>query len=367
MKVAIEANGDSRYIQTEKGKVLFNGFWRDGDKQNVCMWLDRATWHDAKTGEGGGCKEFAKTAFNLELPEFMRLFGNPTNVSEHLEKTRKTTWPSEQKPLLKPVNHIWSEMIKLIPAETKIAAKWFEIERGFTDVQCFAENGVTCLNERHVHLFEERHQKFLRHRLTLGKQLVVPIRNVHSDRVQNLFFRTITQCDKNEKSRLLPGAGGWSEPDGSPRAFGFPHLFREFSNMVICEGMADYMAAECLLEQEEKYLPIGAANADALVKWAKWLSQSKYPGHTVLVYHLDRDQHGKYSLQGVGPLKCLEALKTFKENGLGANLFQWSKYLESITTHSNEINDLADSLKAEAVHQEHYAGHLNFCFFHCLK
>ena len=131
--------------------------------------------------------------------------------------------------------------------------------------------------------------------------------------------------------------------------------------------MADYIAAECLLRREEKYLPIGAANADALDKWAHWLSQKKYTGHTVLLYHLDRNEANKLSLQGVGPLKGLEALITLKKHGLSANLFQWLAYLKNTTTHPHEIKDLADSLKTEAIHKECDPGHLNYCFLFCLK
>ena len=132
--------------------------------------------------------------------------------------------------LTKPVNLLWLEMLKAAPAEVDTAVKWFENERGFKDVKYYLSSGLTCLDEKHIQCFEKRHHGFIKHRLSIGRQLVIPIRSTYSDEVKNLFFRTITPCDKNEKTRLLPGAGGWSESDYSPRAFGFPHLLNDFPN-----------------------------------------------------------------------------------------------------------------------------------------
>ena len=75
MSNAAKSYSSPKLMRLENEKLHFNGFWRNGDKQNVCIWLNRASWHDAKTGEGGGCKEFVKTAFNMDLPEFMSVSG----------------------------------------------------------------------------------------------------------------------------------------------------------------------------------------------------------------------------------------------------------------------------------------------------
>ena len=76
MANAIFQEANKRFLRQTGDMVRFNGFWREGDKQNVCAWLNKATWHDAKTGEGGGCKEFARVAFNMSLPEFMQHYCN---------------------------------------------------------------------------------------------------------------------------------------------------------------------------------------------------------------------------------------------------------------------------------------------------
>ena len=76
MTNAVFQHANGRLLKQNGDIIKFNGFWRNGDKQNVCAWLNKATWHDIKTGDGGGGKEFAKVAFNISLPEFMEKFGN---------------------------------------------------------------------------------------------------------------------------------------------------------------------------------------------------------------------------------------------------------------------------------------------------
>lgn len=368
MKTAIENHCDNKYIRVEKNKILFNGFWRNGDKQNVCAWLDNATWHDAKTGEGGGCKEFAKTAFNMTLPDFMKRFSYNTppvigstklDVGYILERNQKS-------PLSKPINFIWSQITGLTSDASDSAIRWLENERGFTNITQFVGSGFTCLSEKHFSFFENIHHNFLKYRLNIGRQLMVPLRSVYTDDVKNLVFRTITPCEKNEKTRLLPNAGGWNESDGSPRAFGFPHLIMDFPHLILCEGMADYFAAECLIKDNERFLPLGVANADAFIRWAQWLSDQNYPGHITLVYHLDKDEKGELTKKTIGPLKALQALARFHKNGLKAHLFDWPTYIENITTHSSEISDLADCLKAETTHRECGPGHLPYLFLSLL-
>jgi hypothetical protein len=369
MKTAIENHCDTKYFLMEKDKIHFNGFWRNGDKQNVCLWTNNATWHDVKTGDGGGCKEFAKTAFNMTLPDFMKRFGGAQahRVGSTTIAVRKILDKAPESFLSKSINLIWSEVINTSIDNYGLALTWLEDERGFEGVSKFVGSGFTCLHDEHIEHFKKIHHDFLRHRLKIGNQLMVPLRSAHSEEIKNIVFRTISLCEKHEKTRLLPHAGGWSEADGWPRAFGFPHLIMDFPNLVLCEGMADYFAAECLLKNNEKYLPIGAANADALSKWAQWLIDHKYPGHITIVYHLDKNESGKLSENATGPLKASRALADLRKNGSSATLFDWLLFIENTTTHPDEINDLADSLKAEATHRECGPDHLPYLFLALLK
>ncbi len=360
---AITQFASKQCLRKRDDKVLFNGFWRNGSHQNVCAWLDKATWHDIKTGDSGGCKDFAKLAFNMSLPEFMRRFGQYStriDIGKIFDQASKR--PPTTPKLCRPVNEIWQELCKRDLHRTDFAAQWLINERGFTSPRTCIGSGFANLSEDDIELFEPMHRGFLKGRLAVGAQLVAPIRSINSDEVKNLFFRTIDRVDKAEKSRLLTGAGAWSEPDGTPRAFGFPHLIKEFPNIVLCEGMADYFAAEFLLASNEKWLPIGASNADGLKKWALWLSKSKYPGQVSIVYQLDSDDDGEFTSNETGPSMAVKAMQVLKENNIRACFFNWEFYVDTTTTQPETIGDLADSIQQEARLKECSHDHLNFCF-----
>ncbi len=344
MKNAVESHSNRKYLRTHQNKIMFNGFWRNGDKQNICLWTEKATWHDAKTGEGGGCKEFAKTAFNINLAEFMERFGSVLSANSMPIPVKKVL--DGPKKLIKPVDEIWLALQKNDQNRTDLAAEWLSKERGFDSPRKLIGSGFTNLDVNDIKIFEEQHSKLIKHRITLGPQIVAPLRSMHSDHVQNLFFRCIDEYAKEEKSRLLTGAGGWSEPDGSPRAFGFPHLVHNFPNVLLCEGMADYFATECLLDCSHNILPIGVTNAGALVNWANWLITSKYQGKVFILYQLDSDRSGEVSCKGTGQTKAIEALKILLANNLRASLFDWPLFLKQTKAHEHRPSDIADVCRA---------------------
>ena len=366
MLAAIEQSADHRCLSRNKDKINFNGFWRNGNRPNVCAWLDKATWSDAKTGQGGGCKTFADVAFNLSLPQFMHKFGNASKNKNSVYGERLdlvSAFAGKAPPALTiPVNDIWQELCRRDNTRVDRAAQWLADTRGFESPRTWIGPGFANLMQEDLELFEPQHQKLIEHRLALSPQLVAPLRGVHSERVNNLFFRAIGDVPKDEKSRLLTGAGGWKEPDDSPRAFGFPHLIKDFPNIVLCEGMADYFAAEVLLADNEKWLPIGASNADSLKKWALWLSKSKYSGRVTIVYQPDPDDEGEFGTEMVGPKKAVEAMRVLYENNINARFFNWTLYLKHTTTHPDRVADLADSLKLDHELKEAGGGHLNCCF-----
>lgn len=366
MENAIVQHAHPRFLRRNNELLKFNGFWRDGDRQNVCLWTNKATWHDAKTGQGGGCKEFAKTAFNMTLPDFMKQFGNTAfpypmrNVFE-LRKPFgeiKDTLPS------KSINLIWSQINNI--ASNDLGLTWLEQERGFKNINTYVGSGFICLQDEHISHFETIHHDFLKYRLSVGPQLLVPLRSAHSDAIKNIFFRTITPCDNDVKTRLLPHAGGWHDPDDSPRAFGFPHLIKDFPNLVLCEGMADYLACELLLDREHNFLPIGVGSATALPKWANWLADNKFNGQVIIIFHLDQDKHGNLSDIGIGQNNAVRCANYLCSSGVGAKLFSWLKFMKRLNNFT-EIRDLADVFKLESeldhlqeiflqtIHEEAYA------------
>lgn len=267
MANAIFQRANGRFLRQRDDIVRFNGFWRNGDKQNVCAWLDKATWHDAKTGDGGGCKEFAKVAFNMSLSEFMQQYGQ--KIAQENQKHFKTTL-SANALAVGYVDSIWKQLCTRDQHRHDHVGQWLEQKRGLTQPRSFIGSGFTNLYDEDVNLFASEHHGLIRQRLSLGPNLVAPLRGVHSDTVLNLLFRAIAPIAKDQKSRLLTGAGGFGDSE-NPRGFGFPHLIKDFPNLVLCEGMADYFAAELLLDANKEYLPIGAPHADGIVNWLRGL------------------------------------------------------------------------------------------------
>jgi hypothetical protein len=327
MENAIVSNANNRLLKIAGTKIMFNGFWRDGDKQNVCAWLDSATWHDAKTGEGGGCKDFAKVAFNMELKDFMNLYSS-TQMS--IPISIKEAFDGPPKPNNLHLDALWKSLIDRDEHRIDHANEWLEKKRGFKNPRSNIGSGFANLYEADFDLFNFSHYGFLKHRLSLGSQLIAPIRGASSDRVLNLFFRSINNDSKENKSRLLQNCGGWGANDGERRAFGFPHLMREFPRIVLCEGMADYFAVECLLGPTSNYLAIGVPSASALPKWAQLLSETKFLGHITLLYQLDTNLHGKISSQAVGQARASEALRILLHHKQRASLFDWGSFLMEI-------------------------------------
>ena len=334
---AICQNADSRFLSRDREKIKFNGFWRNGDKQNVCAWIDKATWHDAKTGEGGGCKEFAKTAFGISLKEFMNRYG-PTQYHPEMGETVNIaeafagTYSTHKKEISSEyVNIIWDRLQKHEPLKTDYASKWLSETRGIPNPRSYIGSSYINLINDDAILFDKEHQEFIINRMDKGQIIAVPLRNAYGNNVENIFLRIFSTVDKTEKSRLLPNCGGWGDLKDGLRAFGYPHLINEFPNLVLCEGMADYFAAEYLLDRSEKHLPLGAANADALVKWAQWLAEINYRGCIHFIYQLDSDDEGKLSSTEIGPKKAITAAQTLFNAGIKAKPFDWFTYLKHTT------------------------------------
>lgn len=360
MENAIYGMATPKLIRKVNNKISFNGFWRDGDKQNVCVWLNKATWHDAKTGEGGGCKEFAKTAFNMGLSEFMDRYGPVRVLSAPLKLVAPVSSTRIHFPM-KTVHEVWTQLQKVETSKADLAGQWLSQKRGIQAPRQILKCGFANLCSSDAPFFDINLQGFIAHRAMLGPQIVVPLRATQSDQVKNLFFRSIVNGPKEEKSRLLPNVGGWTELDGSPRAFGFPHRIKACSHVILCEGMADYFAAQFLIKGSSDFLPIGASNADGIVKWAKWLISYRYKGRITVLFQLD-GENSPLSTKKIGPAKAIEAFRYLRENHMQAELFDWPFYLSHTSTHPTQINDIADSLSTEAKFGECGSNHLHEVF-----
>ncbi len=340
MANAIFHRADNRFIKQHGHTVKFNGFWRNGDKQNICAWLDKATWHDAKTGDGGSCKDFARVAFNMTLPEFMKEYGMSIDGPAGPIQTKTTT---AKTPKLFDLNRLWKVLSDRDRDRTDHAATWLTDIRKFREPHRFIGSGFTNLSHDDVELFAHDHRSFVQSRIQQGRNIVVPLRGTQNEGVENLFIRNVDNVPKEERTRLLIGCGGWTSHDGNPRAFGFPHLVNQFPNVIICEGMADYFAAECLLDADEKYLPIGAPGTAAIEKWGSWLKQTSYTGNVHLVYQLDLDDNGRLDSYGPGQNAAVNAKRALRSVGISAHLFNWSLFLRHVEHWTAAPQDLADT------------------------
>jgi hypothetical protein len=351
------ANG--RFLRQKGDIVRFNGFWRDGDKQNVCAWLDKATWHDAKTGDGGGCKEFARVAFNLSLPEFMQQYGHQRTTKSTPHVVNKTL--SANALAVGYIDSVWNQLCARDQFRHDRAGQWLEEQRGILHPRSIIGSGFANLYDEDMDLFGRCHHELIRQRLSLGPNLVAPIRDARSNTVQNFLFRSMAAVGKDQKSRLLTGAGGFGDSE-NPRGFGFPRLINDFPHLILCEGMADYFATEFLLDDNEEHLPLGAVNADGLIKWAQWLSKNNYNGMITIIFHLDTDKDGAISTKEIGPQKAIQAGRLLTQNKKTVQIFPWHLYLTRTTSTPHKVKDLADSLKQELLTQEWGWEHLKQIF-----
>lgn len=361
MDNAISQCANNRFLRRNGSIIKFNGFWRDGDKQNVCAWLDKATWHDAKTGDGGGCKEFAETAFNMTLAEFMERYGHAEVLLPKVKPLCQSNRFLENY-----VEQIWQEITLRDQKRVDHAEHWLTAERGIINPRSCIGSGFANLFPEYLGLFAKTHHTLIKNRLELGPHLIAPIRSVCSPKVKNLFFRAMHKVEKDQKSRLLTGMGGFGSSDNELRAFGFPHLIHDFSNVILCEGMADYFAAEFLLDDNKEYLPIGAAHAGALVTWAQWLVNTNYKGNINIIFHIDTDHDDNISIKEVGPAKAVQAARILHEYKIRVQIFPWHFYLQHITNNPRNVRDLADSLQG-LLRRECDVEHLRHIFCQALK
>ncbi len=367
MARAIFQKAHSRFIRQDGDTVKFNGFWRDGDKQNICVWLSKASWHDAKTGEGGGCKEFAKIAFNMTLPEFMKHYGDikPKDgaVSYHKFSPEEPQTKSANALAVGYVDEIWQELSKRDLKRSDQAALWLEQERAIINPRSYLRSGFANLFPEDIELFDKSHHSFIKQRLLLGPHILAPMRSMDSAQVENFFFRAMLPISKDQKSRLLSGVGGLSNSSGKMRAFGFPHLISDFNKVVMVEGMADYFSAEYLLDADEKILPIGAPNADSLIKWAQEFVRIDYHGQVVIIYHIDANKKDELSTKEIGPAKAIQAAQVLQKHHIPVQIFPWPYYLKNSTAKSHKVRDLADSVKQQFIDKECSVEHLKETFY----
>lgn len=302
------------------------------------MRIRRGTWHDAKTGEGGGVKEFAKIAFDLDLPHFMERFGSiitdagvpKTGVPAGMTNSVSHTTGD--------LNAVWK---KLQPYKQH-ADLWLRQQRGIKagslTQQLFAD-----ICAKQAQLFPKPISSFLIRVLRDKTALISPLINPATEQVVNFLLR-FTDNNSHNKAVFLPGLPIVGEE--VPFGFGSPQLFTDFPEIILCEGLTDTLTANYLTEDNEKVLVIGAPSARQLPLWGKWLAHN-CSAKVTIVYHLDKAGED-ISIQGIGQKNALKALSYFADTPARASLFPWSRFLgllegQGVMGAFTSIYDLTDA------------------------
>lgn len=355
LMAAIESRADT-LVPAASEMIRFNAWWREGDGPTVSAWPHKGTWHDHKTQEGGGVKEFARTAFKMSFTAFMDKFGGVSVLPlrrAHLEVA---------KPLIRPgiIDACWSTLVASRSEWFDHAAFWLEHIRGIPAPRELIYSGFETITVESTTVkpytkatprpvFPPGQQRFLREHLSRGEFMAAPIRSAKTGLVNNILLRRLDPEGKADKVRLLPGCGGWSDEDGTPRGYGMLHQARDASTVVLCEGLVDTLSAEALLQGQPAVSVVGSPSAKTLPRLGQWLSQNSAAGIAVL-FHLDSDlQSGKISATGIGQQTAAQTVKLCRELGRTARLFPWPQFLMSLRAMGlvsavNDVRDLGDAL-----------------------
>lgn len=331
---------NAKHHRIAGNKILFNGFWRNGSKENVCAWTDTATWHDLKTGEGGGVKKFAEIAFGCSLQEFMERFSELHFPARPLVSQQFQSKKNEAQVIL---NEAWQGVAS---GGSNRARKWLDIERGISISSERADFFIADLQPLSHRLYPDAISSFVE-KFENRPGLVSPIINFETGDVVNCIIRLVEEAGSN-KARFLP-----NQPvirtDKAPVGFGEPHLHKKATNIILCEGLTDTIAATALAQNREKTIVIGATSANALPFIGQWLSANS-DAHINLIFHLDILPGSGLSSRAIGQSKAVEALKFFSKSPHRAVLFDWPSFLDELSVLAKqnaylEVFDLADACR----------------------
>jgi hypothetical protein len=132
---AVYRHAPHKYIRHIGDKLTFNGFWRDGQKRNVCIWPEEAAWsdlHQNSVGSSkGGVTSFAKTVLNLELNDFMQQYGNSTAKPAGVKKQSSENFSADY------INGIWATLIKRNENRTEHVDHWLTKARNLPEPHRF--------------------------------------------------------------------------------------------------------------------------------------------------------------------------------------------------------------------------------------
>lgn len=339
MLAAIHANADPRSVRQRRDHVDFNAWWRGGDGPSVRIYPSRATWRDIITGESGGAKDFAATAFGgMSLRDFMQRWGDPS--------ARPAPRPAPvQLPNIWENNaaaHVWHRhevqgspfldrwcVVRGWPiTEIGSLCSPFRADAGWPTGVC-RDDGTTL-------------PQWLKEKMTAGRAILMPLRSARDGGVASLVLRWPNPPPGALKSMTLPGCK-LLDNDGTPRGYGDASGVWREARTFLFEGGPDTVAGDIVLGRG--VVSAGAVSAGELPKWARVLA---HKGPVVVVPHLDKDSSKRPGEGFAGQKASAELVEAVRAAGREAHLFPWRMFLHRLTFEGvkcDGVGDFSDAVK----------------------
>lgn len=360
-------------FESRGAEVHCNAWWRGGDGLKVCIYVERATWKDIKSGDSGGARDFARVALGCSLKEMLERYGSlpaaPRTATSVLhavdardgwtpdlvtatwerhvvEHTRcggcptclaGGTCPSSAGEL---AAREWLQQTRGIPTSARMESGLLPADPALFPAEVQVERrggGISSVRDWVADV----------HR-GMGPAFLVPLRCAAQDdgakpnRVVGLVLRLAAAKQLNGttfKSLTVKGIRQGRSPLG-PWGFGWAGAALRSSQLLVVEGAPDTWAAEALAPSGT--VVVGVNGVEQLRGWAEWLKQRRLP--TVFIPQLDAAPH-------VSQTAFQAAAKATGAAGVPSRLFPWGAFkaeLEAFGISMEKVKDLADVTRAAA-------------------
>jgi hypothetical protein len=330
--------------------VVCNAFWRGDPKVTVKIFTTTGAWSDAKTGESGGARDFARLN-GMTLRQLLRAFPAQGRVDRS---------PTPQVPLtrllppLPPLPDIPGQLATQTPAAPTFNAQavwdaavsdtaskerarsYLANDRGLGSFVAAINDGYAGLNAAPCVVGER-----LATLLGEGVAVAVPLRDVYGQ-IANVAFRLTHPRDGQPKCVTLPGSS--IGVPGRPVGFGNMRAAGNARILLIAEGLMDTLVAQALVGPD--VIVIGAHSASQLgSQWANAMPRALSPGTQIhLLPHMDGN--------GVGMKAMSELHRNLVDDGKQAAMVRWSRVLGNLGIPEIAlgvvIKDLADLLRVRS-------------------
>ena len=349
------------------GVFRFNAWWRGGDGLKVVIFMDKATWGDIKSGEGGGAKDFARVALGCTLGEMLKRYGDgqPTRpqapaVAAPPEEA-SSGWTPEH------ITATWERHVDAHAGQAgeQAAREWLRERRGIptgarmesglfpADAQLFPADVMVERRQGGQTSVRSWVEDVLR---TMGSAYLVPLRAADTNRVAGLVLRLHTPKTIKEdviKSMSVRGIKVDRGADAPPLGFGWPGAARRADLVILVEGAPDTWAVEALAPDGALVVGVNGVWGLATLRekeparpgpWATWLAEHRTLP-TVLIPQNDAPP------ACTSQQSCSAAAKHMASKGARVALFPWRGFLaemEALGADLDGFKDMADVTRAAA-------------------